>query len=162
MRSLLRLLCLLRRVVRKRWFAFRIHAALFLAFVLALDDLLVREKLIHGKTRLSGVFCIGLIVARAVGPPLELAVIEKDLTGIEHLLSLSNRRMPVACVQKHVALTRAHKVVLLIRDVDGVTIHFVQTVLIRKIVKPEKIALIHRLDGAGVQVWIKLRGLHNS
>ena len=135
---------------------------LFFALVLALDDLLVRVKLAHGKTRLFRVFCKRLIVARTVGPPLELAVIEKDLTGVEHLLSFSNRRMPVACMQEHVALARAHEVVLLIRDVDGVTVHFVQTVLIGKIVKPEEITRIYRLDCPWMQIWIKLRSLHDS
>ena len=127
--------------------------------MLALDDLLVREKVIHGKTRLYCVFYIGLIVARAVGPPLELAVIEKDLTGVKNLLSFSDRRMPVAIVQQHLAFTRAHEVVLLIRDVDGVTVHFVQTVLIRKIVKPENIAVINWLDRARMQVRINLKRL---
>lgn len=126
------------------------------------DYLLVGEELTHRKTRLLGVFRKRLIVARAVGPPLELPIIEEDLTGIQHLLSFSNRRMPVTCVQKHVALPRAHEVVLLVRDVDGVAVHFVQPVLIRKIAKPENIARIYGLDRTGMQVWIKLCRLHDS
>src|SRR5690349_21546786 len=98
-------------------------------------------------------------MTRTVGPPLELAIIEEDLTSVEHLLAFSNRRMPVARVQEHVALARAHEVVLLIWDVNGVTVHSVQPVLIRKILKPKNIAMIDWLDRAGVQVWVKLNSL---
>ena len=127
---------------------------LTLPLVLALDDLLIRVKLIHRQIRLHRVFRIRLIVPRTVGPPLELAVIKEDLTGVEHLLSFRDRGMPVACVQEHVALARAHEVVLLVRNVDGVAVHFVQPVLIRKIAKPENIAGVYRLDRSGMQVWI--------
>ena len=73
-----------------------IVASAFLAFVLALDDLLIAEELVHREVRLHGIVRLWLIVTRAVGPPFKLGVIKKNLAGIEHLLSFSDRRMAIA------------------------------------------------------------------
>lgn len=136
-------------------------ASAFFALVLALDNLLIREELVHRQIGLGGVFCIGLIVTRAVGPPFELAVIKEDLARIEHLLTFSDRRMPVARVQEHFAFARAHKVVLLIWNVHAVTVHFVQAILICKIVEPKNIAGVDRFDGAGMKIRIDLHCLYD-
>jgi len=130
--------------------------------VFALDDLLVRVKVIHRQARLFGVFYKRLIVAGTVGPPLQLTIVEEDLSGIEHLLAFGDRRMPVTVVQQHLSLARAYEVVLLIGNVHAVAFYFVQPVLISKIVEPENIAMIDWLDRAGMQVWVILRGLHYS
>lgn len=73
-----------------------IVASSFLAFVLALDDLLIAEELIHREIGLRGIVRMRLVVARAVGPPFKLRVVKKNLAGIEHLLSFSDRRMTIA------------------------------------------------------------------
>jgi len=70
--------------------------------------------------------------------------------------------MPVAPVQQRLALARPHEVVLLIRNVHPVAVYFVQPVLISKIVEPENIARVDRLDRARMQVWVVLGGLHDS
>ena len=106
----------------------------------ALDDLLVRVKVIHRQARLFGVFYKRLIVAGTVGPPLQLTIVEEDLSGIEHLLAFGDRRMPVTVVQQHLSLARAHEVVLLIRNVHAVTVLPVQTVLAGKVAKTKDIA----------------------
>ena len=62
----------------------------FLPHVLAFDDLLVRVKLVHRQVRLLCVVGARLVMAGAVGPPLESAVIEGDLTGIEHLFAFGD------------------------------------------------------------------------
>src|SRR5437868_5413204 len=70
--------------------------------------------------------------------------------------------MTIASMQKHLAFARAHKVVLLIWNVDAVTVHFVQAILIRKTVQPKNIVGVDRFDGAGMKVRIELSGLHNT
>src|SRR6185312_15119544 len=78
------------------------------------------------------------------------------------LLPLRDRGMPVSSMQEHLAFPRSHKVVLLIGNVNTVTVHFVQPVLIGKIVQPENIALVYRLHCARMQVRVELSGLHNT
>ena len=68
-------------------------------------------------------------MTRAIGPPLELSVVEEDLTGVEHLFSFRNRWMPVTIVQQHFTFTRAHEVVLLVGNIHAVTALFMQTIL---------------------------------
>src|SRR6185503_12004683 len=111
--------------------------------------------MIHRQIGLRGAVRVGLIMARAVRPPLQLSIIKKDLTRIQHLLSLRDRRMTITGMQKHLTLTGAHEVVLLIRDVHAVAVHFVQAVLIRKTIESENIARIDRFHRSGMQVGIE-------
>ena|SRR5436190_4721319 len=113
---------------------FDLRVSSSLSFVLALDDLLVRKEMIHRQCGLSGILYIRLIMPRSVRPPFKLSVIKEDLARVKHLLAFRNRRMPITRMQEHFAFPRAHKIVLLIRNVDAVTIYPMQPVLIRKVV----------------------------
>ena len=142
------------------WSSLAISTALPL--VLTFDDLLIREELIHRQVRLLGITGIRLIVTRAVGPPFELTVVEKDLACVEHVLPFRDRWMAITSMQQHLAFARAHEVVLLIRNVHTVAVNFVQAILIRKTVESKNIVRIDGFDGAGMQIWINLRRLHDT
>src|SRR6185503_10927412 len=92
----------------------------------------------------------------------QLAVIEKDLARVEHLLALRDRRMPITGVQKHFTFAGAHEIVLLIGNVDAMTIHFVQAILVSKTVKPKNIALVDRFDRTRMQVGIEPGRLYDA
>lgn len=92
---------------------------------------------------------------------MELPVVEEDLAGVEHLFALSDRRMSIAVMQKHLSLAGAHEVVLLIGDVDAVSVHAMKAILIGKTVQPKNIARIDRFDSARMQVRKELYSLHD-
>ena len=58
--------------------------------MLALDDLLIREEMIHWQSSLPGIFGIWLIVTRSVRPPFELTIVEKNFARVENLSAFGN------------------------------------------------------------------------
>ena len=136
-----------------------ITASTFFSHVLAFNDLLIRKEMLQRQVGLGRIICAGLIVTGPIRPPLELPVIKKDFAGVKHLLSFSDRRMPVAVMEEHVALARAYEVVLQIGNVYTVPVHTVQSILIGKTVETKNVVGIDQLHRARMQVRIELHCL---
>ena len=65
-------------------------------------------------------------------------------------------------MQQHLAFACADEVVLLVRNVDAVTVYAMKAVLIGKTVETKNITMVNRLDRARMQVRIELHRLHDA
>src|SRR6185503_6719113 len=70
--------------------------------------------------------------------------------------------MPITIVQEHVAFTRAHEVVLLVRHVHAVSVHAMQSILIGKTIQPKDTPRANRFNRTRMQIREKLHCLNNA
>lgn len=66
----------------------------------ALENIFLSIKLIHRQTRLRGMIGVRPVIAAAIAPPLQLAIVEIGISSIKHWLTLRQCRMTVALMKK--------------------------------------------------------------
>jgi hypothetical protein len=122
--------------------------------VASLHDLVVRIESIHRKTGLLRMLRVGPVVAAAVAPPSQPAIIEERFSCVMDSASFRQRRVAISGMHQCLSSGHPDENVSRIRNIVAVMAAAVQSILIEKRVQMKDLIAIHLNGSSRIQIWV--------
>lgn len=125
--------------------------------VRSFHDLVVSIEAIHGKPGLFGVVGVGTVIAAAITPPPQAAIVEVGFSRIMHGAAFGESRMAISGMQQRFSTAHADENVSRIGNVMTVMAGTVQPILIEERIQVENLIAVHRNGCGRIQVRVGFR-----